>query len=139
MYRLLSDAGPTGLTVEAWNELAKEQGIATKQRLYELRMALKDKGLVREYGRTCGRRTMPDLTEAELGELARMLQAYTPLCQISDMQVRAALELMQQRGWKITRPVEGNGLIAVERSHGNGNGPVSPYRGENRDVTSLPR
>lgn len=49
MYRLLSDAGPTGLTVEAWNELAKDQGIATKQRLYELRMALKDKGLVREH------------------------------------------------------------------------------------------
>ncbi|MBP1065315.1 hypothetical protein JOE51_006782 [Bradyrhizobium japonicum] len=49
MYRLLSDAGPAGLTVEAWNELAKENGITTKQRLYELRMALKDKGLVREY------------------------------------------------------------------------------------------
>ncbi|MHC2653419.1 hypothetical protein ACVMHY_005998 [Bradyrhizobium barranii subsp. barranii] len=49
MYRLLSDAGPTGLTVEAWNELAKENGIATKQRHYEARMALKDKGLVREY------------------------------------------------------------------------------------------
>ncbi|MCG2665888.1 AAA family ATPase [Bradyrhizobium sp. GCM10023182] len=52
MYRLLSDAGPTGLTVEAWNELAKEQGIATKQRHYEARMALKDKGLVREYAGT---------------------------------------------------------------------------------------
>ncbi|MET4721671.1 hypothetical protein ABIF63_005777 [Bradyrhizobium japonicum] len=49
MYRLLSDAGPAGLTVEAWNELAKETGIATKQRHYEIRMALKDKGLVREY------------------------------------------------------------------------------------------
>lgn len=40
----------------------------------------------------------------ELGELARMLQAHTPLCQLSDMQVRAALELMQQRGWRISRP-----------------------------------
>uniref|UniRef100_UPI00057711FA AAA family ATPase n=3 Tax=Nitrobacteraceae TaxID=41294 RepID=UPI00057711FA len=49
MYRLLSDAGPTGLTMEAWNDLAKENGIATKQRHYEARMALKDKGLVREY------------------------------------------------------------------------------------------
>lgn len=49
MYRLLSDAGPAGLTVEAWNELAKENGITTKQRHYEIRMALKDKGLVREY------------------------------------------------------------------------------------------
>ncbi|MDF0521523.1 hypothetical protein P0R31_30195 [Bradyrhizobium yuanmingense] len=45
------------------------------------------------------------LTETDLGELARMLQAHTPLCQLSDMQVRAALELMQQRGWKISRPV----------------------------------
>ncbi|WP_375791322.1 AAA family ATPase [Bradyrhizobium sp. vgs-9] len=49
MYRLLSDAGPVGLTLEAWNELAKETGIATKQRHYEIRMALKDKGLIREY------------------------------------------------------------------------------------------
>jgi hypothetical protein len=49
MYRLLVDAGATGLTVEAWNDLAKENGITTKQRHYEARMALKDKGLVREY------------------------------------------------------------------------------------------
>ncbi|MGY4160501.1 hypothetical protein ACVINW_006343 [Bradyrhizobium sp. USDA 4461] len=49
MYRLLTDAGPSGLTTEAWSELAKEQGIAAKQRHYEARMALKDKGLVREY------------------------------------------------------------------------------------------
>jgi hypothetical protein len=49
MYRLLTDAGPTGLTVEEWNDLARENGITTKQRHYEARMALKDKGLVREY------------------------------------------------------------------------------------------
>ncbi|MFB6419905.1 AAA family ATPase [Bradyrhizobium tunisiense] len=49
MLRLLSDAGPAGLTTEAWGELAKEQGITIKQRQYELRMSLKDKGLVREY------------------------------------------------------------------------------------------
>lgn len=49
MLRLLADAGPAGLTVEAWNDLAREQGITTKQRHYEARMALKDKGLVREY------------------------------------------------------------------------------------------
>jgi hypothetical protein len=42
------------------------------------------------------------LNDTDLSELARMLQHYTPLCQLSDMQVRAALELMQQRGWKIT-------------------------------------
>ena len=50
MLRLLADAGPSGLSVEAWNELAKVNGITTKQRHYEARMALKDKGLVREYG-----------------------------------------------------------------------------------------
>ncbi|MCP1969914.1 MULTISPECIES: AAA family ATPase [Bradyrhizobium] len=49
MYRLLSDAGPAGLTTEAWSELAKAEGITVKQRHYETRMALKDKGLVREY------------------------------------------------------------------------------------------
>lgn len=49
MYRLLADAGPSGLSAEAWNELAKENGITAKQRHYEARMALKDKGLVREY------------------------------------------------------------------------------------------
>ena len=43
------------------------------------------------------------MTADDLGELARMLQAHTPLCQLSDMEVRAALELMQQRGWKITK------------------------------------
>ncbi|MEY9698368.1 hypothetical protein ABIF50_002060 [Bradyrhizobium diazoefficiens] len=33
-----------------------------------------------------------------------MLQQHTPMCQLSDMQVRSSLELMQQRGWKITAP-----------------------------------
>ncbi|MGY3550772.1 hypothetical protein ACVWZ4_006134 [Bradyrhizobium sp. USDA 4472] len=46
------------------------------------------------------------LSETELGELARMLQHHTPMCLLSDMQVRSALELMQQRGWKIAAPVE---------------------------------
>ena len=48
MFRLLAEAGPAGLTVEAWSDLAREQGITSKQRLYALRMALQDKGLVRE-------------------------------------------------------------------------------------------
>lgn len=48
MLRLLFDA-PDGLTLEQWNELARANGITTKQRHYEARMALKDKGLVREY------------------------------------------------------------------------------------------
>ncbi|MBR1362932.1 hypothetical protein [Bradyrhizobium ottawaense] len=39
----------------------------------------------------------------DLGELARMLQAHTAMCALSDMQVRGALELMQQRGWRISR------------------------------------
>ena len=43
------------------------------------------------------------MTVEDLGELARMLQAHTPLCQLSDMQVRAALELMQQRGYRIIK------------------------------------
>jgi hypothetical protein len=47
MYRLLAETG--GLTIEEWNDLAKENGITAKQRQYEVRMALKDKGLVREY------------------------------------------------------------------------------------------
>jgi hypothetical protein len=43
MYRLLVDAGPAGLVVEEWNELAKANGITRKQRHYEARMALKVK------------------------------------------------------------------------------------------------
>lgn len=39
------------------------------------------------------------LTQDELGALARMLQDITPLCLLSDMQVRSALELLQQRGY----------------------------------------
>ncbi|WP_271527546.1 MULTISPECIES: hypothetical protein [unclassified Bradyrhizobium] len=35
--------------MEAWSDAARDQGITSKQRLYELRMALKHKGLVREY------------------------------------------------------------------------------------------
>ncbi|MEY9465818.1 hypothetical protein ABH973_006231 [Bradyrhizobium ottawaense] len=45
------------------------------------------------------------LSDTDIGELARMLQHHTPMCLLSDMQVRAALELMQQRGWKISAPV----------------------------------
>ncbi len=49
MFRLLHDAGSAGMETEEWNEKARDVGITTKQRLYELRMALKDKKLVREY------------------------------------------------------------------------------------------
>lgn len=44
------------------------------------------------------------MTEDGLGELVRMLQAHTPLVQLSNMEARAVFELMQQRGYKITAP-----------------------------------
>lgn len=50
MYRLLAEAGAAGLTKDEWNEQARENGITAKQRIYEIRMSLKDRGLVREYG-----------------------------------------------------------------------------------------
>ena len=43
------------------------------------------------------------MSAEDLGELARMLQRDTALPLCSDMQVRAALELMQQRGYRITK------------------------------------
>jgi hypothetical protein len=43
------------------------------------------------------------VSDADLGELARMLQTHTPICKLTDMEVRAALELMQQRGYRITK------------------------------------
>lgn len=51
MFRLLHEAGPAGLTVEAWNEQARalDIGKTRKAILWECRAALKDKGLVREY------------------------------------------------------------------------------------------
>jgi hypothetical protein len=49
MFRLLHDAGAAGLATEEWSSKAHEIGITKKQRLYELRVALKDKKLVREY------------------------------------------------------------------------------------------
>jgi hypothetical protein len=50
MFRLLHEEGSAGLTTEEWSDKAREVGINTKQRTYELRMALKDKNMVREYG-----------------------------------------------------------------------------------------
>ena len=51
MFRLLHDAGSAGLTVDAWNEQARalDIGKTRKAILWEIREALKDKGLVREY------------------------------------------------------------------------------------------
>jgi len=44
------------------------------------------------------------LTDNELGELVLMLQAKSPLHQLSNMEARTVFELMQQRGYKIARP-----------------------------------
>ncbi|MFB6449056.1 AAA family ATPase [Bradyrhizobium tunisiense] len=51
MYRLLRDAGLTGLSTEDWNVKAREIGIGVKRRatLHNVRSQLCDKGLVREY------------------------------------------------------------------------------------------
>jgi hypothetical protein len=51
-YRFLHDAGATGLTLEEWNQKAREVGIgiARKATLHDLRTALVDKGMVRQSG-----------------------------------------------------------------------------------------
>jgi hypothetical protein len=41
------------------------------------------------------------MTEQELGELVRLLQALSPLERLSNMEARTVFELMQQRGYKI--------------------------------------
>lgn len=51
MYRLLRDAGPSGLSTDDWNDKARDIGIGVKRRatLHNVRSQLRDKGLVREY------------------------------------------------------------------------------------------
>ncbi|WP_027568459.1 hypothetical protein [Bradyrhizobium sp. URHA0013] len=51
-YRILHDAGPAGMDLEDWNEKARQVGIGAnrKAKLYDLRKALEDKCMVREYG-----------------------------------------------------------------------------------------
>jgi hypothetical protein len=46
------------------------------------------------------------LNDDELGELVRMLQAQSPLCQLSNMEARTVFELLQQRGYVIKAPAE---------------------------------
>jgi len=52
MLSLLHAAGAAGLTTEQWNELARGVEIGTKRKadLYDIRAALKSKGIVRQYG-----------------------------------------------------------------------------------------
>jgi hypothetical protein len=52
MYSLLRDAGASGLTTEQWNERARNEGVGLTRKadLYDIRAALKAKGIVRQYG-----------------------------------------------------------------------------------------
>lgn len=44
------------------------------------------------------------MSELELGQLVRMLQAHSPLERLSNMEARTVFELMQQRGYTIKPP-----------------------------------
>src|SRR5262249_13640775 len=52
MFSILRGAGASGLTTDRWNELARNEGlgVSRKEDLYDIRSALKSKGLVRQYG-----------------------------------------------------------------------------------------
>jgi hypothetical protein len=51
MFSILHEAGADGLTGDTWHERTKAQGVGDKRKadLYDIRRALKGKGLVREY------------------------------------------------------------------------------------------
>lgn len=44
------------------------------------------------------------MTEDELNALVLMLQGCTPLVRLTNMEARTVFELLQQRGYKITKP-----------------------------------
>jgi hypothetical protein len=52
MFEILHTAGNGGLTLDDWNEKARSAGIGNTRKadLYDLRQALKSKGLAREFG-----------------------------------------------------------------------------------------
>ncbi|MEY9465816.1 hypothetical protein ABH973_006229 [Bradyrhizobium ottawaense] len=53
MYRLLRDAGASGLSTEDWNAKARENGLGSRRAtLVNVKAQLRDKGLVREYAGT---------------------------------------------------------------------------------------
>lgn len=45
------------------------------------------------------------MADAEIAELVRLLQAHTPLAQLSNMEARTVFEFMQGRGYQITTPL----------------------------------
>jgi hypothetical protein len=51
MFSILRGAGASGLTTEQWNERARNEGVGLTRKadLYDIREALKSKGLVRHY------------------------------------------------------------------------------------------
>jgi hypothetical protein len=52
MFSLLRGAGAGGLTTEQWNDRARKEGVGLTRKadLYDIREALRTKGLVRQYG-----------------------------------------------------------------------------------------
>jgi hypothetical protein len=44
------------------------------------------------------------MSEADINALVIMLQAHTPLERLSNMEARTVFELMQQRGYIISKP-----------------------------------
>ncbi len=45
------------------------------------------------------------LSDTDLAALVTVLRNHSPFVRLTDMEARTVLELMQQRGWKITPPV----------------------------------
>ena len=52
MFALLHAAGAAGLSTEEWNRQARDAGIGVRRRadLHDLQVALKSKGLIRQFG-----------------------------------------------------------------------------------------
>ncbi|MCC8961722.1 hypothetical protein H8A95_05150 [Bradyrhizobium sp. Pear76] len=45
------------------------------------------------------------LSDADLNDLVLMLQTHSPLVRLNHSEAVAVLELMQQRGWTINKPM----------------------------------
>jgi hypothetical protein len=46
------------------------------------------------------------VSEAEIGDLVRLLAANTPLGLLSDMQGRTIFQVLHQRGYRLSKPAE---------------------------------